>query len=56
MWDIEPWYYAHAGLTGVAVVTLSVIWIASLRAIHRCADPARVAFALLKVVLLANIV
>lgn len=55
MLDIEPWYYAHAGLTGAAVVTLAVIWIASLRAIHRCVDPARVAFTILKVVLPANI-
>ncbi|KAH7020318.1 hypothetical protein EDB80DRAFT_221019 [Ilyonectria destructans] len=56
MWDIEAWYYAHAGLTGAAVMTLAVIWIASLRSIHRCADPTRVAFTILKVVLPAYII
>ncbi|KAH6962563.1 hypothetical protein BKA56DRAFT_623106 [Ilyonectria sp. MPI-CAGE-AT-0026] len=56
MWEVEALYYAHAGLSGAALVTLVVIWIASLRAMHRCADPARVAFTILKVALPAFII
>lgn len=55
MWEAEALYYVHAGLSGAALVTLAVIWIASLRAMHRYADPARVAFTILKVAMAAFI-
>ncbi|KAF7557791.1 hypothetical protein G7Z17_g429 [Cylindrodendrum hubeiense] len=49
MHTIDPWYYAHAGLTGVAIFTLFGVWIASFCAVRRRSDPARLAFSLLEV-------